>query len=266
MSVTSSLYSGDVPLEDLEDIRNVLWVVRQSLWVMGRSHAISPLEIFERQEEEWENAWKEQFSLLRVSDHVLTKAPWHDYERQPGETVIEVDPGTSFGTGRHATTKLCMQALEAELRTGDAVLDVGTGSGTLATAAALLGASLVDAVDIDPVAVRVARETAERNGVGEKVHVALGSAGPEEPFQGPYDLVLANIIGRVLIELAPALTHVVKSGGVLILGGILNDMEDAVREAFLAQNLTFMRRTALDDWASFVFRKPESSASITGKP
>jgi ribosomal protein L11 methyltransferase len=265
VTLRSSLHPGDVPPEDLEDIRNVLWVVRQSLWIMGRTHAIAPLEIFERQEEDWENVWKDYFSLLRVTDHIVTRAPWHDYEPQPGETVIEVDPSTAFGTGRHATTKLCMQALEEQLRTGDAVLDVGTGSGTLATAAALLGAGAVDAVDIDPVAIRVARETAERNGVGEKVRVALGSAGTEEPFQGPYDLVLANIIARVLIELAPALARAVKPGGTLILGGILDDKEDDVREAFLAQALESVRRTAIDDWASFVFRKPVNGASTRGE-
>jgi ribosomal protein L11 methyltransferase len=265
VSVRSLLSTGDVPPEDLEDIRNVLWVVRQSLWVMGRSRAVGPLEIYERQEEDWENSWKDNFSLLRVSEHILTKAPWHDYQPQPGEMVIEVDPGTAFGTGRHATTKLCAQALEEELDPGDTVLDVGTGSGTLAIAAALLGAGTVDAVDIDPVAIRVARETAERNGVGDKVHVALGSAGSDQPFQGPYDLVIANIIARVLIELAPPLTRAVKPGGALILGGILDDTEDDVRKAFLAQNLTFVRRTAIEDWASFVFRKPESDVSAPGE-
>lgn len=256
VTVRSSLFPGDVPPEDVEDIRNVLWVVRQSLWVMGRSRAVAPLEIFERQEDDWENVWKGHFSLLRVSDHILTRAPWHDYQPEPGETVIEVDPSTAFGTGRHATTRLCMQALEDHLDAGDTVLDVGTGSGTLAVAAALLGASMVDAVDIDPVAVRVARQTAERNGVGETVHVELGTAGSEEPFQGPYDLVLANIIARVLIELAPALTGAVKPGGTLILGGILDDKEDEVRDAFSHQDLTFLARTAIDDWATFVYRKP----------
>jgi ribosomal protein L11 methyltransferase len=143
---------------------------------------------------------------------------------------------------------------------------VGTGSGTLATAAAMLGASTVDAVDIDPVAIRVARETADRNGVGEKVHVELGTAGMEEPFQGPYDLVLANIIARVLVELAPALTRATRPGGTLVLGGILDDKEDEVREAYATEDLGFVRRTAMDDWRTFVYRRLDDRGSATEAP
>lgn len=265
VSVSSALCAGEMTSVELEETRHSLWVVRQNLWMIGRSHAVSPLDLFERQEEDWENTWKDKFSLVRVTDRLLTKAPWHQYEPRPGEMVIEVDPGTAFGTGQHATTKQCMQALEEELEPGDLVLDVGTGSGALAIAAALLGACAVDALDINPVAIRVARETAERNGVGDKIHVALGSPGSEGPFPGTYDVVLANIIAHVLIKLAPELAPAIKPGGALILGGIPDDKLDVVREAFLAEDLTFNRQTTMNGWSTFVFRKPESSASITGK-
>lgn len=265
VSVSSALCSGEMTSAELEETRHSLWVVRQNLWMIGQSHAVSPLELFERQEEDWENTWKENFSLARVTDRFLTRAPWHQYEPQPGEMVIEVDPGTAFGTGQHATTKQCIQALEEELAPGDLVLDVGTGSGTLSIAAALLGACAVDALDIDPAAIRVARQTAERNGVGDKVHVALGSPGPEGPFPGTYNVVLANIIAHVLIKLAPVLAPAIKPGGTLILGGIPDDKLDAVRVAFLAEDLTFNRQTSINGWSTFVFRKPECSASITGK-
>jgi ribosomal protein L11 methyltransferase len=205
--VSSALRTGDVPDEDLEDTRQLLWVLRQALWVLGRSHAVGALEIVERPEEEWGNTWKSNFSVHQVGGRLLVKAPWHDYAAQPDELVIEVDPGTAFGTGRHPSSRLCLQALEAELVAGASVLDVGTGSGLLATAAALLGAGAVDGVDIDPVAIEAARETVERNGVGGIVRVALGSLGPEGPFPGPYDLVVANIIADVLIELAPDLAR-----------------------------------------------------------
>jgi ribosomal protein L11 methyltransferase len=263
VSVRSALYSEDASTEDLEDIRNSLWVVRQNLWMIGRSYTVSPLELFERKDEEWENSWKDNFNLLRVTDRFLTRAPWHQYEPQPGEMVIEVDPATAFGTGRHATTKQCMRALEEELEPGDTVLDVGTGSGTLSIAAALLGAGAVDALDIDPVAIRVARETAERNGVGDKIHVALGSPGSDGPFPGTYDVVLANIIARVLIKLAPTLAPAIKPGGSLILGGILDHKLDLVREAYSSEGLTFNRQTTMDGWSTFVFRKPESGAGIS---
>ncbi len=266
VSVSSALDSGDMTSVELEETRHSLWVVRQNLWVIGRSHAVSPLELFERQEEDWENTWKDNFSLVRVTDRFVTRPPWHQYEPRSGEMVIEVDPGTAFGTGQHATTRQCMQALEEEIEPGDLVLDVGTGSGTLCTAAALLGARSVDALDIDPAAIRVARQTAERNGVGDKVHVALGSPGPDGPFPGTYDVVVVNIIARVLIELAPALAAAIKPGGDLILGGIPDDKVDVVREAFLAEDLAFNRQTTMNGWSTFVFRKPESSATTTGKP
>lgn len=252
------LSPGDVPPEELEDTRRMLWVLRQQLWVLGRTRAVGALEIVERQEEDWPSAWKADYSVHRVGNRVLVKAPWHDYAPRPDETVIELDPGTAFGTGRHPSTQLCMEALEEELKAGDHVLDVGIGAGVLATAAAVLGASTVDGVDIDPVAIRSARANAERNGVGGIVRVALGSIGPDGPFPGPFDLVIANIIARVLIELASDLAHAVAPGGTLILGGILDDKETSVYEAFAPQDLTLVRRTTSEDWVALVWRKPDS--------
>ena len=213
--------------------------------------------IVERREEEWANAWKAGYSVHRVGNRVLVKAPWHDYAPQPDETVIELDPGTAFGTGRHPSTQLCVQALEAELAAGDRVLDVGIGSGVLAIAAALLGASTVDGLDIDPAAIRAARANAARNGVGGIVRVALGSVGPDGPFPGPFDLVVANIKARVYVELAPALARLLAPGGTLILGGIIDDTEASVHAAFAAEPLTLVRRTQSEDWVALVWRKPD---------
>jgi ribosomal protein L11 methyltransferase len=161
----------------------------------------------------------------------------------------------AFGTGLHPSTQLSMIALEDELSPGDTVLDVGIGSGILATGAALLGASAVDGVDVEPVAVRSARENAERNRVDAIVYVEHGSVGPGEPFQGKYDLVVANIIARILIELAPGLTNAVRPGGTLILGGIIDVKEASVRDAFEARGLTVVRREEREDWVLMVLRK-----------
>ncbi len=255
VTVSTRLGLGDVPPEELEDTRRMLWVLRQQLWMLGRSRPVGALAITERPEDDWPNAWKADYSVHRVGRQVFAKAPWHDYVPQPGETVIELDPGTAFGTGRHPSTQLSMEALEDELTPGDRVLDVGIGAGVLATAAALLGASAVEGVDIDPVAIRAAQETAQRNGVGEVVRVALGSIGPEGPFPGPFDVVIANIIARVLIELAPDLSRAVAPGGTLILGGILDAKEASVREAFALQEVTLVRRATHNDWVVLVFRK-----------
>jgi ribosomal protein L11 methyltransferase len=247
--VRTFLNAADVVPGTIDDIR-------QALWHLGRLRSISDLLVTEREEEDWANAWKAHYSVHRVGRRVLVKAPWHDYDPAPDEIVVELDPGMAFGTGVHPSTQLAMVAIEDELKPGDRVLDVGTGSGVLTTAAALLGAKTVDAVDIEPVAVRSARENAERNGVGGIVRIERGSVGDEGPFQGEYDLVVANIIARILIELAPGLAKAARAGGTLILGGIIDVKETAVCDAFDEAGLTLVRREEREDWVSLVLRKP----------
>jgi ribosomal protein L11 methyltransferase len=176
--------------------------------------------------------------------------------------MIVLDPGMAFGTGLHPSTRLCVLALEQELQPGDRVLDVGTGSGILAIAAAKLGAARIDAVDIEPVAVRSTRENAARNGVADRIRVEEGSVGPGEPFQGTYELVLANIIARILIDLAPPLAAAVAPGATLVLSGIISMREPAVRRAFDATGLVFDRQLQIEDWLVMIYRRPRSDAMV----
>lgn len=238
-----------------------LETMRQSLWHLGRLRTISDLTVSELAEEDWANAWKSHYSVHRVGNRVLVRAPWHEYSPAEAEVVVELDPGMAFGTGLHPSTQLSMIAVEDYLRPGDRVLDVGIGSGILSTGAALLGASAVDGVDVEPVAVRSSRENAERNGVGAIIRVELGSVGPDEPFQGEYDLVVANIIARILIELSPALFRAVRPGGTLILGGIIDIKEDLVQDAFAAQGLHLERRDTREDWVVLVYTRLATGAS-----
>lgn len=233
--------------------------VRRALWALGRLRQVGELVVTERREEDWANAWKAHYRVHRIGRRVTVRAPWHAHEPAAGEIVVELDPGMAFGTGLHPSTRLCLLALEDELdaRPGVAVLDVGTGSGILAIAAVGLGAARVDAVEIEPVSVRAARENVARNGMTGRVRVELGSVGPGEPFAGEsYPLVLANIIARILIELAPGLAAATAPGGTLVLSGVIEGREPAVRRAVEGQGLVFARRAQAEDWVALVYRRP----------
>jgi ribosomal protein L11 methyltransferase len=160
----------------------------------------------------------------------------------------------AFGTGTHPTSRLAMQALEDELHAGERVFDLGTGSGILAIAAAKLGASRVDAVDIEPVAVRMAVANAEMNEVADRVRIEVGSSAPI----GGYDLVLANIIARILIELIDEVIGATRPGGTIILSGVIDMREERVREAYEARGMLFQRRLQMEDWVALVYRRPAS--------
>lgn len=248
--VRTFVSAADVPETTVDEIR-------RGLWHLGQMRAVGELSIEPRREEDWANAWKEHYRPIRVGRKVVVRPPWKDYEPEGDDIVVELDPGMAFGTGTHPSTRLCLLGLEDEIEPGDRVFDVGTGSGILAIAAAKLGASQIDAVDIEPIAVRTTRENADRNGVGALIRVAEGSAGLDQPFAGSYDLVLANIIARVLIEIADGVAASVNEGGSLILAGIIQGREPAVREAYERLGLSFVRRAHIEDWVSLIYRRPK---------
>jgi ribosomal protein L11 methyltransferase len=250
-TVRTFVAASDVRPEALEEIRH-------ALWYLGRLRQVGELRVTARRETEWADAWKEHYRPQRVGRRVVVRPPWFAYAPEGDDVVVVLDPGMAFGTGLHPSTRLSVLGLETELRSGMSVLDVGSGSGVLAIAAALLGAGFVAAVDIEPVAVRATRENAARNGVAERIAVAEGSAGPGGPVTGTYDLVLANIIARVLIELAADLAAATAPGGTLVLAGIIEGREAEVRAAFDALDLAFVRRAQEEDWVSLVYRQPTS--------
>lgn len=231
--------------------------IRRALWHLSQLRQIGELVITPRREEDWANAWKEHYRPVRAGRRVVARPPWAEYDPAPGEIVVELDPGMAFGTGTHPTTRLCLLALEDELHSGDRVLDVGTGSGILAIAAAKLGAARVDAVDTEPVAVRSARENAERNGVADRVRVEAGTAGASGPFRDTYDVVLANIIARILIEAVDGVAASVRAGGVVVLSGVFESREPAVRAAYEERGLVFRRREQMEDWVALVYDRPQ---------
>jgi ribosomal protein L11 methyltransferase len=182
------------------------------------------------QEEDWANAWKAFFKPTRVGERLIVIPTWEQYELQEGDIPLYLDPGMAFGTGTHATTSLCLRKLEQLVKPGARVLDVGTGSGILAVAAAKLGAGQVVAIDIDPVAVKVAGENAAQNGVTLDIRQATLDQVEREPA----DLVIANIIASVIIDILPDVADRMKEGGRFLASGIINTKKQQVLDALTA--------------------------------
>ncbi len=205
-------------------------------------------------EEDWAHVWKEFFPVLRVSPRLVICPTWRSYRPRQGEAVIRLDPGMAFGTGQHPTTLMCLRALDELLRPGMHVLDLGTGSGILALAAARLGATSVLALDIDPQAAAVARENVRLNGLEAVVQVE--EDGLDEAPMSAFDLAMANISAAVIVEMAPALAEVLRPGGVLIVAGFSAESADRVSSALARTGLVVERALADGDWRAHIARRP----------
>jgi ribosomal protein L11 methyltransferase len=208
-------------------------------------------------ETDWAEAWKEHFPVLPVGKRLVIKPTWRPHRARPDEIVIELDPGRAFGTGHHPTTRLCLVALETladrGLVDGATVLDVGCGSGILAIAAAKLGAARIDALDTDPIAIDATMANAARNAVGDRLEAHVGTL---PGGSGPYDLVLANLIANMLVDLADALRAELRTDGNLIASGIFVDREEDVRTAFLAAGLELADAWHETDWVAIQAVRP----------
>jgi ribosomal protein L11 methyltransferase len=224
-------------------------------------------------EEDWAQAWKSHFPVLRIGRRLVIRPTWRRHRKRSGDVVLSLDPGMAFGTGLHPTTRLCLAALETladeGLLAGGAggaglggrgaeaggagrggrsrVLDVGCGSGILAIAAGKLGAGELLGVDTDPIAVESTAANARLNGLTRRVRVRRGSVPTNEP---PFDLVLANLIASLLVQLAEPLRRELVPGGRILASGIFRDREGDVRTAFEAVGLTLGRRWVEDDWVA----------------
>lgn len=207
-------------------------------------------------DEDWQNAWKAHFTLLRVGQRLVIKPSWIDYEAKPGDVLIELDPGMAFGTGYHPTTYTCLTALEALVRPGMTVLDLGTGSGILTIAAVKLGAGRVTAVDIDPQAAKAARQNFRSTGILHQVAMITGSLPHPQIPPGQFDLALANISARAVRERAPAILPTLKPGGRLIASGIIQDQGPEVRAALEALGFSPIEEWPREDWVTLVCQRP----------
>lgn len=203
-------------------------------------------------DEDWSENWKKYYKPFRIGSHLVVKPTWEPYQAQQEDLVIELDPGMAFGTGTHETTNMCMQLLEKHLQDGMRVMDVGTGSGILAIAAARLGAKQVLAIDIDPSAVKVANENVALNGVQDQVRVVVGDLCKSEAM--PCDLAVANIVADAICMLAGPLTRHLEKNRLLICSGIIREREQDVMNAALQAGYTLFDRIEKGEWVALALR------------
>ena len=209
-------------------------------------------------QEDWEWGWKQYFKPFPVGKTFMIKPSWETVDDTQGRRILEIDPASSFGTGSHDTTQLCMAALEDCVKPGDKLLDMGTGSGILAIAAAMLGADVRTVVDIDENCLKTAQENAEKN------HVSIGRGlcgdalrdqALAQDIGAGYDIIVANIVADVIIGMTPLFWDKLVPGGTLICSGILNERADEVRAALERQGFAISAHENSDDWSAFTAKK-----------
>ncbi|MBO4837153.1 MAG: 50S ribosomal protein L11 methyltransferase [Clostridia bacterium] len=204
------------------------------------------------QEQDWSECWKQYYKPFRAGKHLVIKPSWETWDAGPEDRIIELDPGMAFGTGTHETTAMCVEMIEKHYRSGS-VLDVGTGSGILAIAAARLGARSVLGVDIDPMAVKVARENVEKNGLTDVIDIREGDL-VKGLDNVKCDFAVANILADVIALLAGPLKKHLTPNAVFVCSGILKEREEDVRRVLSDQGYTLFDRLQKGDWVALAAR------------
>jgi ribosomal protein L11 methyltransferase len=209
-------------------------------------------------DEDWQETWKKYYYPTRITRHLTVVPAWESQEFTPsqtGEYPIVLDPGMAFGTGTHATTKLMLQALEAVIRGGETMIDVGTGSGVLAIAAAQLGVADIIGTDIDDMAVRVAQDNLDLNpDVKGKIHLQVSDLLKDVPAR-PVDIIAANILSDVIARLIPEVDSYLKPGGYFLVSGIINTVAADIENQLITNGYQLIQKTRMGDWYGYIVRK-----------
>jgi ribosomal protein L11 methyltransferase len=205
-------------------------------------------------ENDWADAWKTYFNVTRITDKIVIKPDWKDHDPAPGDIVIHLDPGMAFGTGTHPTTSMCIKMIEQFLVPGSDFLDVGTGSGILMVAAAKLGAKKMTGIDTDEVAVGISRENLDKNEVAPLLYELFCTTLDQTP-QKTYDLIAANIIAQVIVDVMPDLEKRMAPNGTAILSGIIREHKPAVIAALGKNNLKIRHEIETGEWVALAVKR-----------
>ena len=198
------------------------------------------------QDEDWKENWKKWYKPMHIGNRIVIKPTWEDYDEQPGDLVIHLDPGMAFSTGTHETTSMCIRMLERYVKPGDVCMDVGCGSGILALAAAKLGAGKCIAIDLDEQAVKAAEENVKANGLADVVQVEHGDLLEQE--SGSADVIVANIIADVICFLCRPAAGRLRENGVFICSGIIKEREEDVQRALMMAGYQLDQRMQEGEW------------------
>jgi ribosomal protein L11 methyltransferase len=212
------------------------------------------VSIIEVNEEDWATAWKKYYHPVKISERFTIVPTWEVYTPvNSDELIIELDPGMAFGTGTHPTTVMCIQALERTVKKGDRIIDVGTGSGVLSIAGAMLGAEKITALDLDQVAVTTAKMNIELNHVQEIVEVSQNNL--LEGIVEPVDGIVANILAEVIVRFTDDASKIVKKDGYFIASGIIQQKKQDVKDALTKAGFEITETLLMEDWVALIAKK-----------